>query len=120
MAAAFSRVADLGHLSFGDRPTGYWEARYRALAEHLRAQPAEQPISRAEAIFLLNGVLERYAQSGSFLSAMTVWRDNLPGTWYYAAVQEAANTHLYIRQEDGTAGQDPCTEDWVAVLEQTT
>ena len=32
------------------------------------------------------------------LEDMRVWSDNLPGTWYYLAVQEATNSHEYIRQ----------------------
>ena len=26
---------------------------------------------------------------------MRVWPDNQPGTWYYLAVQEAANSHSF-------------------------
>ena len=32
------------------------------------------------------------------LEGMNEWPDNLPGAWYYLAVQEATNSHAYERK----------------------
>ena len=59
------------------------------------------PITRAEAVTLVNRVLERDAVTeNSFLPNMIVWPDNLSGQWYYAAMQEATNSHSY-KKENG-------------------
>lgn len=54
------------------------------------------PITRAEAIAMINRVLRRLPETGSdLLPGMKSWPDNPPGTWYYLAVQEAANSHSF-------------------------
>ena len=50
------------------------------------------------------------------LEGRNEWPDNLPGAWYYLAVQEATNSHDYERKSDGvhekwTALNE--NEDWV-------
>ena len=53
-------------------------------------------ITRAEAITMINRVLCRIPENESdLLPGMRVWPDNQPGTWYYLAVQEAANSHSF-------------------------
>lgn len=61
----------------------------------------QQPITRAEAVTLVNGLLGRAPHRDGLLDDMTVFPDNAdPGMWYYAAIQEAANSHDYIREGD--------------------
>lgn len=60
-------------------------------------------ITRAEAVTLLNNVLNRKPEVASDLHEdMVVWSDNMnPAAWYYYAVQEASNSHDYARKADG-------------------
>ena len=56
-------------------------------------------ITRAEAMTLINRVLNRLQENESdLLDSMNVWPDNQPGTWYYLAVQEATNSHDFERK----------------------
>lgn len=59
----------------------------------------DQNISRAEAMALINRVLERAVDSEGMLDEMTHWADNDPEAWYYADVQEATHSHTYEREE---------------------
>ncbi len=62
----------------------------------------EKKISRAEAMTIINRVLCRLPETAAdLLPGMKVWPDNLPGDWYYLAVQEATNGHKY-EYKDGT------------------
>lgn len=50
----------------------------------------DAPITRAEAMTMINRVLCRVPETeGDLLPGMITWPDNQPGTWYYLAVQEA-------------------------------
>lgn len=33
------------------------------------------------------------------IDGMKTWPDNTPADWYYLAVQEAANSHVFIRKD---------------------
>lgn len=57
----------------------------------------EDNITRAEAATLLNKLILRMpdSESGASCSNVKVWPDNQPGAWYYAAIQEATNSHDY-------------------------
>lgn len=68
-------------------------------------------ITRAEAMSLINRVLKRNPETVSDLHGnMLIWADNTDtGKWYYIDVQEATNSHDYIRKENGT-------ESWTEVL----
>ena len=57
----------------------------------------QRNISRAEAMTLVNRVLDRQPETeDDLLPNMTVWTDNAnPKAWYYLAVQEATNSHYY-------------------------
>ena len=57
----------------------------------------QRNISRAEAMTLVNRVLNRQPETeDDLLPNMTVWTDNAnPKAWYYLAVQEATNSHYY-------------------------
>ncbi|MEE0509626.1 MAG: S-layer homology domain-containing protein [Peptococcaceae bacterium] len=59
----------------------------------------DQNISRAEAMALINRVLERAVDSDGMLDEMTHWADNDPEAWYYADIQEATHSHTYEREE---------------------
>ena len=61
----------------------------------------DAPITRAEAVTMINRVLERLPESeADLLPDMRVWPDNQPGAWYYLAVQEATNSHRFARKGD--------------------
>lgn len=75
-----------------------------------------QAITRAEAITLMNNVLERAPHKDHLLKDMIQWPDNMdPEEWYYAEIQEATNSHTYVLA-------DPCGEEeesyeiWTALL----
>ena len=60
----------------------------------------DAPITRAEAMTLINRVLCRMPETkADLLDSMTKWPDNQPGAWYYLAVQEATNSHTYEEKD---------------------
>ena len=84
----------------------------------------DQEITRAEAVTIVNRVLERHPHKDHLLEDMIVWPDNMDETmWYYEDVQEATNSHIFNRLYDEE--QQPYeiwtellpVRDWVA-LEQ--
>ena len=71
----------------------------------------DQPITRAEVMTIINRMLDRSPEDETdLLPDMNVWSDNRPGAWYYLAVQEATNSHTYVRKDGGY-------ETWVVMLE---
>ena len=60
-------------------------------------------ITRAEAMALVNRVLQRLPETvDDLLPNMVTWPDNMdPEKWYYLAVQEASNSHDYVRKDNG-------------------
>lgn len=59
-------------------------------------------ITRAEAMTMINRVLQRLPESeDDLLHDMRVWPDNQPEDWFYLAVQEATNSHDFDRKADG-------------------
>lgn len=128
IVARFSDVIFSGSSSFSDVPNSHWAARYIALAKELgwatgypngTYQP-ESPITRAEAMTMINRVLERAVEDNKMLPDMVKWSDNPTDAWYYAAVQEATNSHKYYRttktvKENGTQ-QSYCYEQWTKIL----
>lgn len=62
----------------------------------------QKDITRAEAVTLVNRVLNRLPENtDDLLDTMKVWPDNQPEDWYYLAVQEATNSHDFERKGDG-------------------
>ena len=61
-----------------------------------------QYITRAEAMTLVNRVLNRLPENSSdLLDSMIKWPDNSDASaWYYLAVQEATNSHYYKTKEN--------------------
>ncbi len=123
IAARFSEVVYNGGNSFTDVPENHWAVRYIALAEYLgwiNGYPdgtfrPDQAITRAEAMTLINRVLERAVDEDGLLPDMVTWSDNRPGTWYYEAVQEATNSHEYVRTGVQVPGQTFCYETWLVI-----
>ncbi len=64
----------------------------------------DQDITRAEAMALINRVLNRNPKDvADLLPDMIIWPDNLDTKkWYYLDVQEATNSHDYERKTDHT------------------
>ena len=91
---SIERAAALGWI------TGYEDGSFRPDAE----------ITRAEAMTMINRVLERDpVNDADLLPGMRVWSDNPPAAWYYFAVQEATNSHEYTRPD--------AHEDWTKLTE---
>jgi uncharacterized repeat protein (TIGR02543 family) len=65
------------------------------------------PITRAEAVTMINRVLNRVPESvDDLLPDMKTWSDNLdPSAWYYLALQEATNSHDF--QTEPTSSGPP-------------
>ena len=82
-----SRSAELGWIR------GYTDNTFRP----------DQSITRAEAMALINRVLNRNPESkDDLLRSMNIFNDNLDtAKWYYLDVQEAANSHDFIRKANG-------------------
>ncbi|MEG2138581.1 MAG: S-layer homology domain-containing protein, partial [Oscillospiraceae bacterium] len=92
--AEIERAAALGWIQ------GYTDGSFRP----------DAPITRAEAMTLINRVLCRIPESESdLLKDMTIWPDNQPGVWYYLAVQEATNGHDYRYKGE-------IYEEWVKLI----
>lgn len=74
----------------------------------------DQEITRAEAIAIVNRVLERYPHKDHLLEDMTRWPDNMDESiWYYADVQEATNSHVFDMHRDEKTLPH---EHWTALL----
>ena len=78
----------------------------------------DQAITRAEAVTLVNNVLQRKPDADHMFDSMIKWPDNPEDTWYYEAIQEATNSHDYDLFEDAeyetwTALQP--NRDWAAI-----
>lgn len=89
---------------------GHWAEQYIRQASALgwvQGYPdgtfgPDRPITRAEAVTMINRVLRRNPGSKDDLfSGMKVWPDNPAGAWYYLEVQEATNGHEFHRKADG-------------------
>ena len=71
-----------------------------------------QYITRAEAMTLVNRVLNRLPENSSdLLDSMIKWPDNSDASaWYYLAVQEATNSHAYSDKS-----KDDKYEKWITI-----
>lgn len=74
----------------------------------------DNPITRAETVTMVNRVLHRLPERLEDLhDDMIVWPDNAdPTMWYYIAIQEASNSHDFVRLR-GTR------EQWTRLLVET-
>lgn len=109
IAARFDSGTDEGGLQFPDI-AGHWaekEIKRAAAAGWISGYPdgtfkPNQPITRAEAVTLINRMLDRQPETAKdLLSGMKTWSDNVDqNAWYYLAIQEAGNGHEYTRKND--------------------
>ena len=120
-----------GDYTGGDRftdITGHWAAEYinrAAAAGWINGYPdgtfrPNAYITRAEAVTLINRMLDRAPDANHLLADMVRWPDNPETAWYYADIQEATNSHDYTRA--GTGDYEVWTEllanrDWAALEE---
>ena len=107
---------------------GHWAEAYIRLAAGngwIEGYPdgtfrPNQSITRAETVTMIDRVLERVPKDESRLlphSAMLTFPDCRPGQWFYIAVQEAANSHIYERAASEQHGDERWKElrdnrDW--------
>ena len=68
-------------------------------------------ITRAEAFTLINAVLGRTPNDESLCDGMVTFSDNQKGTWYYAQIQEATNSHNVAEPVEGETN-----EVWTEVI----
>ena len=108
IAAKFDDL-DLGSASAFTDIFGHWAADYITSSENkgwIKGYPdmtfkPEQDITRAEAMTLINNVLERGVPAENIHPDAIFWPDNPETEWYYEAVMEATNSHDYIYEDDG-------------------
>ena len=106
ICARFDTGAADGESNFTDI-SGHWaesEIRRAAQLGWIQGDPdgrfrPNAPIIRAEAMTIINRVLNWLPEEKEdLLEGRNEWPDNLPGAWYYLAVQEATNSHAYERK----------------------
>ena len=110
IAARFDEKSAKTTASFRDI-YGHWAERYISRSAELgwirgytdNTFRPDQSITRAEAMALINRVLNRNPESkDDLLRSMNIFNDNLDtAKWYYLDVQEAANSHDFIRKANG-------------------
>jgi len=130
-------IARLMSASYNGAPlfndiSGHWAERYiNAVAHYNWAWGADglggpfRPddlITRAETAAIVNRVVDRLPEElDDLLPGMRTWPDNAnTTTWFYLYIQEATNSHHYVRKADGiheTWTQLLPPRDW-AVLER--
>ena len=101
--------------SFTDVPQSHWA--YGTIATATKAGwvsgytdgtfKPDQSITRAEAMTIINRVLNRGVNSNSKLLNFKIWPDNDSAAWYYYEVIEATNEHVYT-------GSRP-SENWTSL-----
>ena len=120
MATIISRFAELkeSKITFRDIQ-GHWAQKDIELAASngwIFGYPdgtfrPDQNIKRDETVVMINRVLDRNPLTAAdLLPGMKTFTDNQnPLEWYYVAIQEAANSHEYTRNELGT-------ESWTSLI----
>ncbi len=117
IAARFDVVTETLENPFNDT-TGHWGEQLISFAASkgwVTGYPdgsykPEQAITRAEAMTLINRVLNRAVDKEGLLAEAKQWPDNLESEWYYFAVLEATNSHDYERRVPGEV-----MENWTAL-----
>jgi len=106
----YRHAAHNQHAAFAD-VAGHWASGYINVAHQLgwvqgygdgTFRPG-QYITRAEVAALVNRALERLPENqGDLLEGMVIWPDNMRvAAWYYLYIQEATNSHGYVRKTNG-------------------
>ena len=103
ICARFDTGTSSGTQIFSDI-SGHWAEKYIQRAAELgwikgfedgTFRP-DTYITRAQAMTMINRVLNRIPEEESdLLTGMNVWPDCNPGDWFYLAVQEATNSHVF-------------------------
>ena len=102
LAARFA-TKTTGFASYTDVDNGHWAARSIAICasngwvqgyEDGTFRP-DQPITRAEAMTIINRMLGRGVSKGYVCKGAARYTDNDPGSWYYYEILEATNDHEY-------------------------
>jgi|GEM_PF-3300757 len=75
----------------------------------------DQYITRAEAMTLINRVLERRVDADGLINGYKVFPDNKQNSWYYYQVVEATNNHKYADRENISD-----MEKWTEILSDKT
>lgn len=121
MTVRFAKLMDDSGASFSDIDN-HWAASYilkAATATWINGYPdgtfrPDQNITRAEAMTLVNNVLNRHVNKEGLHKDTRFWIDIKEGEWYYFIVLEATNSHNYVRQDDGT------NETWTEIVPNKT
>ena len=108
IAAKFDKLETGSTSKFTDI-FGHWAEKYITSSEikgWIKGYPdmtfkPEQDITRAEAMTLINNVLERGVPEENIHPDAIFWPDNPNAEWYYEAVMEATNSHDYVYEDDG-------------------
>ncbi len=107
IASKFDKLSTSNSNLFSDI-SGHWASEYinsAALKGWVNGYPdgtfkPDKYITRAEFATLVNNVLERRVHKEHILSDAKRFPDLLDTMWYYEAMMEAINSHLYIRLDD--------------------
>ncbi len=121
IATRFASLLDESGATFSDIDT-HWSKPYvlrAATAGWIAGYPdgtflPEQPITRAEAMTIINRVLMRSVNKEGLHADATLWIDMKGDEWYYYIVLEATNSHDYARQADGI------NENWTEIVPNKT
>ncbi|MDW5299933.1 MAG: S-layer homology domain-containing protein [Sedimentibacter sp.] len=116
IASKFDKLSAYLNNSFSDID-GHWAIEYinsAAAKGWVEGYPdgtfkPDQYITRAEFVTLVNNVLGRGIHKENILKEARVFPDLSDTMWYYEAMQEAINSHLYIRNED-------MSELWIEII----
>ena len=109
IAARFDKTEDVAAASFGDVATHWAKPEISVAANNGWINGytdgtfhPDSSITRAEAMAMINRVLQRLPESkADLLDDMIKWSDNSDtSAWYYLAVQEATNSHYYDLKEN--------------------
>ena len=126
MAAQFCKVTGkLPKSSFSDVDEDYWAYDEITLIEYagwIEGYPdgtfrPDNTIIRAEAMTIINRMLERAVEEEDMLDGMMVFVDCPNNMWYFEAVQEATNSHDYKRSKNVVEDYNYKYEIWTELLE---
>ena len=102
IAARFMDAKE-GDVKFSDVSANSWAYKYIATAVSygwISGYPdgtfkPNQPITRAEAMSIINRMLNRSVDAKGLMEGFKAWPDNAASAWYYFDVLEATNDHEY-------------------------
>ena len=126
MAAQFCKVTGkLPKTSFSDLDKDYWAYDEITLIEYagwIKGYPdgtfrPDNTVTRAEAMTIINRMLERAVEEDDMLEGMLTFVDCPNAEWFYEAIQEATNSHDYKRSKDKVEDYGYKYEIWTELLE---